>query len=144
MQKITIGQISKASGLVGAVKVSLYSATIEQLQSIQQFYINDKPYGICKPIRPQGRQFVFQFESITDRTMAESLTGQNLAVLRDDLPELPEGSFYQIDLIGKIIKDQSGHEIGAVEGFDNFGAGQLITIKLKNTHEEVMLPFNDQ
>ena len=48
-------------------------------------------------------------------------------VLRDDLPKLKENEYYQSDLIGfDVIR--GAEKIGIVDGFQNFGAGDIIEL----------------
>ena len=54
----------------------------------------------------KGRQlpgkslFVVRFEGIDNRSAAEALVGQELLVSADDRPELEEGEFHLLDLLG--------------------------------------------
>ena len=54
----------------------------------------------------KGRQlpgkslFVVRFEGVDNRSAAEALVGQELLVAGDDRPELAEGEFHLLDLVG--------------------------------------------
>ena len=76
---------------------------------------------------------------------AEALIGTELYVNRDVLPQLEEEEYYQTDLIGlDVIEQSSGQNIGKVVGIYNFGAGDILEIKLKSTAKTEMIPFTKQ
>ena len=56
------------------------------------------------------------------------------------LPDLKEDEFYHTDLIGLEVKNSNGDTIGEVNAMYNFGAGDIIELKLNEGSLE-MLPF---
>ena len=63
--------------------------------------------------------------------MAEALKGLELYVEREQMPQEDQDEFYYIDLVGlTVLKD--GEEFGKVESVENFGAGDIINVRLKN------------
>ena len=83
-----------------------------------------------------------KIKGVDDRTKAETLIGTELYAERTALPELnTEDVFYETDLIGLKVLDEEKNEIAKIIGFYNFGAGEILEIKLKNGRAE-MLPFN--
>lgn len=142
--QIVIGHIDRASALNGALKVTLYSGSCERLVNVKKFYVKNNVYQLDKKIRPQGRKFIFKFVEIADRDAAEQLKSLKLSVDRQDLPELPAGERYQIDLIGMAVRNEAGLCVGHVVSFDNFGAGDLINIISEPDCKEITLPFNSE
>ena len=70
---------------------------------------------------------IAKIDGINDRNTIESLRGTELYISRDELPKLKENEYYQSDLIGfDVIRD--GEKIGIVDGFQNFGAGDIIEL----------------
>ena len=53
------------------------------------------------------------------------------------------GEFYYDDLIDLVCADESGVEVGTVVAVENFGAGDLLEIKPKNS-ESFYLPYRDE
>lgn len=61
------------------------------------------------------------------------------------MPQLPEEEYYLSDIIGlKVYLNSLDKEIGTVARFSNFGAGEIIEIKLPHRKETEMLPFTKQ
>ena len=75
----------------------------------------------------KGRQlpgkslFVVRFEGIDNRNTAETLVGQELLVSADDRPELREGEFHLLDLMGLGRLTADGPAVGTVS--DLIGGG---------------------
>jgi len=78
---------------------------------------------------------------VADRDAALALRGTKLYVARSALPPPEdEDSFYQADLIGLRVEDEAGQPLGRVAAIENFGAGDLLRLRLETGAEEY-LPF---
>jgi 16S rRNA processing protein RimM len=97
------------------------------------------PIEITK-ISGNNDKLIASLKNITDRNQAETLAGQSIYVLRESLPNLSETEFYQHDLIGMEVR-KDNEPFGNIMAFHNFGAGELIEIRL-NTGEEKIFPFD--
>ena len=56
------------------------------------------------------------------------------------MPELKDEEFYHTDLIGLEVKNSSSEVLGQVNALYNFGAGDILEIKMNNGSLE-MVPF---
>ena len=92
-------------------------------------------------VTPKG--VIARIEGIGDRTDAEMLKGLKLFVDRSRLPPAKEGEFYQTDLIGLRVEDRDGQPIGTVAAVQNYGAGDLLEIRLEGKHKTELVPFTD-
>lgn len=70
---------------------------------------------------------------VTTREQAEALKSTKLYVPRENLPAPEEDEFYASDLIGLDVKSTDGKRIGKVIGVHDFGAGDLLEIKPKDS-----------
>jgi 16S rRNA processing protein RimM len=86
--------------------------------------------------------FIVRFRGITRREAAETLRNVNLYVERDKLPAPEDGEFYHADLIGLAAVDASGVTLGEVSAIYNFGAGDIVEIRLPDGGS-TMLAFNE-
>jgi 16S rRNA processing protein RimM len=92
-------------------------------------------------LRPQGDMLVVRFDGVTTREQAAALTNRVLHVDRAVLPEIgDEDEFYHADLIGLAVVDETGEEIGKVVGLQDFGAGDILEIRLGGGRS-VLIPF---
>ena len=125
--KILVGKIVAPQGIRGEFRVQSFA---EQPTDFKKFHI------VCDKCDTEQFHFVrvlkqniviAKIDTVNDRNAAESLRGTELFVSRDDLPKLKENEYYQSDLIGfDVIR--GGKKIGIVDGFQNFGAGDIIEL----------------
>jgi 16S rRNA processing protein RimM len=84
---------------------------------------------------------VARIKGVTSREGAESLAGVQLFVERDKLPETEdEDEFLQADLVGCAVVGSDGTVLGTVTTVANYGAGDLLDIKLPDGRS-VLMPF---
>src|SRR6185503_8065326 len=93
--------------------------------------------------RATARGVVARLEGVDDRTAAEALKGVELYVDRDRLPAAAEGEFYHADLIGLAAIDPEGKRIGEIVAVQNFGAGDLLEIRLAGSGKTELVPFSE-
>ncbi|MBN1324697.1 MAG: 16S rRNA processing protein RimM [Alphaproteobacteria bacterium] len=121
--KILIGKIVAAQGLGGDVRVQTFTSEPSDLQTLKIENID------LKFIRTAGRDVaICKISGINDRNAAEELRGTELFINRESLPALPNGEYYQTDLIGMTVII-NGEEQGKVESIQNFGAGDILEME---------------
>ena len=92
-------------------------------------------------LRVTKRGVVCRIASVTDRTQAEALRGTELFVARGQLPKPEPEEFYHADLIGLQAIDEGGQLVGTVVAIQNFGADDLIEIRVTGSNQTEFLPF---
>lgn len=142
-ERICLGIITGAHGIRGEVKVRSFTENDRDIGSYG--VLTDEKGAKTFSVRVVGRSkddLRIKIEGCDDRNQAEALKGTGLYVERSALPETAEEEFYQTDLIGLEVKSESGAKIGRVEAFYNFGAGDIIEIRVGQKLE--MLPFTKE
>ena len=81
-------------------------------------------------LRPGPKGLIARIKGVTTREGAEALTGTKLYIGRDRLPPPAEDEWYHSDLIGLAAYDAFEVQIGTVVAVYNFGAGDIIEVKL--------------
>ena len=76
-------------------------------------------------------------EGVTDRTQAETYRNRELWVWRSQLPKTKENQYYIEDLIGLEVYTHASELIGTVLSFRNFGAGDIMELKLIDGETEM-------
>lgn len=125
--KILVGKIVAPQGIRGEFRVQTYSEKPEDFKNFR--IICDKSesdkFHFVRVLKPGV--IIAKIDGINDRNTVETLRGTLLYISRDDLPKLKENEYYQSDLIGfDVVRD--GEKIGIVDGFQNFGAGDIIEL----------------
>ena len=94
-------------------------------------------------VRATPKGVVARLAGIGDRNAAEALKGVELYIARDRLPASAEGEFYHADLIGLAAVDPEGKPIGRVVTVQNYGAGDLLEIRLAGSGKTEFVPFTE-
>ena len=142
--KVCLGAIVGVHGIKGEVKVKCFSDNEKNFNSYGVFTDKDgnKTFE-AKSVGHSKDLLRVKIKGVDDRNTAETLVGTGLYVSRDVLPQLKEEEFYHADLIGLTAKNTSDEVVGEVNALYNFGAGDLIELKMTDGSLE-MLPFNKQ
>jgi 16S rRNA processing protein RimM len=139
---VQMAVIGAAHGIRGEVRVKTFTGDPLALGDYGRRLYDEqgKTFEIAA-IRPQGTVVVVRFKGIDDRNAAEALSGTALFVDRSALPEdLEEDEFYQADLVGLSVHDETGKSIGKVTAVQNFGGGDILVLSLVGG-KEALIPF---
>ena len=86
-----------------------------------------------KTHRMMKKAVAVKADEIKTREAAEALKSTRLYVRRSALPEPDEDEFYFTDLVGLDVKTTDGKRMGKVIAVHEFGAGDMLEIKPKDT-----------
>jgi 16S rRNA processing protein RimM len=142
-RRILVGEILKAHGLKGEVKLKSFTDDPLAIASYGPLVASSGRTLAFVSLRPGPGALLARFEGVGDRDLAEGLRGLKLYVDRELLPKTEEDEFYHADLIGLAARDPSGAEIGKVNAIYDFGAGDVIEIVRQNESQPLLLPFTD-
>jgi len=122
---ILVGKIVAPQGIRGEFRVQSFAEKPEDFKKFRVLSDKFEPQQFHFVRVLKQNVVVAKIDSVDDRNTAEALRGTELFISRDDLPKLKTGEYYQSDLIGfDVVRD--GKKIGVVDGFQNFGAGDII------------------
>jgi 16S rRNA processing protein RimM len=142
--RLLLGRITGAHGIRGEVLIHAYTSAAEDIGAYGP--LSDATAARSFEItivRAMPKGVVARIAGVTDRAAAEALRGVELYVPRDRLPAAGEGEFYHADLIGLAAVDPAGKTIGEVVAVQNYGAGDLIEIRLAHSSRTELVPFTE-
>lgn len=142
--KICLGAIVGVHGIKGEVKVKSFT---EHDRDIDKYGILTDQKGREFEIKVVGHSkelLRVKIKGVDDRNLAQTFIGTQLFANRDVLPPLTNNEeFYQTDLVGLDVREAaSGNVAGKIVGIYNFGAGDILEIKVKPSGKLEMIPFN--
>jgi len=139
---VQMAVVGAAHGIKGEVRVKTFTGDPLALGDYGPLYANGGRTLEVLDIRPAGTVVVVRFKGVADRSAAEGLTGTELFVDRSALPDDgDEDDFYQADLIGLDVRDDTGSAIGKVVAVQNFGGGDILDLTLGHA-KGVLIPFS--
>jgi 16S rRNA processing protein RimM len=138
-KRIALAAVAGAHGVKGELRLKLFSDSIGSLSRHQKLYVGGVQRRLLA-IRDSGKGAVVRFEGVDDRSAAETIRGSLVEVERSALPPLEEGEYYHADLIGLPAVDRDGKPVGNVVAIENYGAGDLLEIRLDGG-KTALIPF---
>lgn len=146
-KRICVGYISSPHGILGAVRIDVYTDSLLSFLEFKKFYTEDDREIILSNPRineSREREIISRILGFKDRTDIErsKICRQKIYVNRDDLPDLQDDEYYFEDLKGLCVKNKDLQNLGVVNSVMDFGGGVFLDISLENSKKEATLPFN--
>ncbi len=141
---LAVGKILGAWGLKGALKLNLYHPESEAILKTRLIFLKAGFSFEKKEVfsfRRQGKNFVLQLKGLESPEEAQLLRGNEIYILKEDLPHKQFGEFYTFELEGFDVCDETGKSLGSVTSFVHYGASDLLSVQTPQAKEEVLIPF---
>jgi 16S rRNA processing protein RimM len=143
-RRLLLGRIAGAHGIRGEVVIHAYTAAPEAIAAYGPLWDEGgRRTFTIERLRVTAKGVVARLSGIGDRDAAEALKGTQLYVDRCRLPPAAEGEFYHADLVGLAAVDAAGTGIGEVVAVQNYGAGDLLELRLAGSATTELVPFTD-
>ena len=108
-----VGQIVNTHGIKGEVKVMAFTDDVNNFKRYGKVLIDNKWVEI-QGVKFQKDRVILKLEGIDSMNDAEMYKQKYLQVLRDQEPELPEDTYYVVDLVGCTVYDTNGKDFGKI------------------------------
>lgn len=112
--RVVVGVISKALGLKGEVFVRPDPDIAHEFSAGEVFELADGRQLVVASARSHSGRQVMRFEGVDTREAAEDLRGTVLDIPRDAV-SLDQDAFWNDDLLGREVVDDSGALVGVLE-----------------------------
>lgn len=139
-QFLTVGKIINTHGLKGEVKVKPTTDDVERFKSLSRIYIDGKEMNVegCKF---QPKNVILKIKEIESIEQAERFKNKLIKVTREDAVELSDDSYFETDIIGCSVYEETGKNLGKIDEIIYTGSNDVYWIKGEN---EVLIPaIND-
>ncbi len=142
--RILLGRIAGAHGIRGEVLIKTFTAAPENIGAYGPLSdeTGTRTFKL-KSARATPKGVVARLQGVDDRNGAEALRGIALYIERDRLPEAAEDEFYHADLVGLAAVSPDGKPVGEIIAVQNYGAGDLLEIRLAGSSKTELVPFTD-
>jgi 16S rRNA processing protein RimM len=141
--QLVIGRVGRAHGIAGEVSVDVRTDSPELRFAVGARVETEPPErGPLTVVRTRwhsGRLLV-AFESVVDRTAAESLRGTLLVADSATSPPAAEDEFWDHDLIGLDVVTADGTVLGAIADVLHPPGSDLLAVR-RPDETEVLVPF---
>lgn len=125
--ELTIGKVLKPRGLKGEIKFELYSSDPARFSRLKRLKIDGIEYTV-EHVSVEGTICYALLEGIDSVEKAELLRGKLISANRNDLPKLPNGKYYIVDMIGLDVY-VAGVVIGEIVDILQYGSKDVYVVK---------------
>ena len=139
---IVVGAIKGAHGVRGEVRVKSFTAIPEDVFDYGPL-LDEAGKPVLTPVnaRPGKDHFIVRPKEQKQKEDWDAIKGTLLHVPRSCLPETEDDEFYIEDLIGLTVFAGGNEPAGMVRALQNFGADDLLEIRLKDRGGTILVPF---
>jgi len=133
---VPLGVVVSAHGVRGELRVKLLNPASELIESLDHVWLRrtgdpTRRVSVRGVHRHQSALVLVTLPDCRDRDAAEALRGTELCVPRAELPQLAQGEFYLVDLLGLEARLPDGSVIGVVEDTIEYPASQVLRVRLR-------------
>lgn len=145
---VTLALLTSSRGIRGEIQAVPFSDKAERFQSLKEVSLFGAESMDAEPLRLEvesvwehrGRA-IFKFRGIDSISDAERLRGKEVRIPLEERPPLPQGEYYQSDLVGcEVVERASGVLVGQVKGWQDCGGPALLEIAGVDG-KEILVPF---
>ena len=139
--RVLVGQVSGLFGVKGWVKVFSYTQPRENIIQYNPWLINieqDWQDVQVEQAKKHGKGIIAHLQGYDDLETSRLLIGCDIALYRQQLPELEAGDYYWSDLIGLRVLNLDGVDLGQVERLIETGANDVLVVQ---GERERLIPY---
>lgn len=131
-ERVVLGEIGRVHGLKGWLKLISYTSPLENILDYTRFHVEVE--GRSQELeldehRRQNKALLVHFKGYDDPETARLLTGTELTIANEKLPELERGEFYWHQLVGLRVINQIDQVFGRVSHLLETGANDVLVVK---------------
>jgi 16S rRNA processing protein RimM len=139
---IAVGEIIKAQGIRGELKVIPLTDNLKRFGEIRRIYFKAKE-GLREfklaGYRPFREYVLLRFEGVNDLSAAEGLGRGLIYIPRCERPRLPAGRYYLDEIEGLRVQTSAGENLGTV--IEVFATGSNDVYCVQNTSgRQILIP----
>ncbi|WP_026957669.1 MULTISPECIES: ribosome maturation factor RimM [Aliagarivorans] len=145
---VIVGRLGAVYGIKGWLKVNSFTQDAEALFDYQPWLVGRSEKFTAVKVsewRRHNKSYIVKLEGFDVREESQALTGMDIAVNADSLPELAEDEFYWRDLMGMKVVNLKGYDMGVVTDLMETGSNDVLVVKanLKDAFgkKERLIPF---
>lgn len=148
MTPIIVGRLAGVYGVKGWQKILSYTDDPASIFAYSPWLLKQqdefKPL-IIEDWKRHNKGFIAKLENIEQREEAQLLTGLDIYVDSEQLPQLAEDEHYWRDLIGMSVETSQGYGLGSVSELMETGSNDVLVVKANSNDafgkQERLLPF---
>lgn len=139
---VAIGKILRVHGVRGEVKVQSLSDVPHRFETLTRVVVAD-PAGARRELevracRKMAHDYLVAFEGIERPEAAALLVGSLVQIPEERLAPLPDGRYYQHDLLGMAVRTEDGTPVGTLADILPTGANAVFVVREPGGREHLI------
>lgn len=129
---LVVAKVGRPHGVKGWLRVNSFTSPPENLLQHRQFYVHRRANWLLLEMdeqRWQGDTLVAHFLGYDDPETARELTGLELQIETDSLPELESGEYYWHQLLDLKVVNIQGQLFGKIKDLLETGANDVLWVE---------------
>lgn len=137
---LVIGFLRRPFGVSGEILMDLHTDFPERFRTGRKIYVGDEynPMTLAS-VRPHGENMLVRLRGVNTPEMAGQYRNTWIFIKTKDAPPLPEGQYYQYQLLGLKVVDEEDHPLGTLTEILETGANDVYVVK-DEAGKETLLP----
>jgi 16S rRNA processing protein RimM len=139
---VTVGQIERAFGVKGEVKVRSLTDVPGRLETLTNVSVAGKHGETMETtvthVRRAGPSFIVGLAGLTNPEDAALWRGALIQVVRGTVPSLPDGQYYECDLVGLAVQTDQGRPLGVLEQIWESPGNHIFVVRQGG--KEILIP----
>ena len=141
---LVVGKLRKAHGVRGEITMEVLTDFPERLRPRRQVFVGEehRPLRITS-VRWKDQLMLIAFDQYDDCDKVNVFRNQLVYTQAEKLPDLQKGEYYFHQLLGLLVKDESGNNLGRLDEILETGANDVYVVK-NDEGGEFLLPVIDE
>ncbi len=116
---VTVGKLVKPFGVRGQARVLSLTDVLDRFENLKEVTLESLTgqtlVTAVTDVHSDGRSYLLRFEAFSTPEEVGNYRGAWLKIPRTEVPPAPDGHYYQFELIGLTVQDDSGNVLGTLE-----------------------------
>jgi 16S rRNA processing protein RimM len=142
LETVTVGQIERPFGVRGQIKVLPLSDVPGRFEGLRRVTLMGRDGRTLETnvthVRRAGTRFILGLTGLTTPEEASLWCGGYIQTIRGSVPDLPDGHYYECDLIGLTVYTEEGRTIGRLEEIWNLPGNPVFVVRQEE--KELLIP----
>jgi len=130
-RRIVLGKLGKVHGIKGWLKLQSFTDPPENILQYSEFLVDQKGQRLSVQLdasHQHGNGITAHFKGYDTPESAKVLTGAELSVPTEQLPELQAGEFYWFQLHRLRVSNEQGVDFGVIKQLIETGANDVLVV----------------
>ena len=137
---LVIGYLRRPHGVSGEIILDLHTDFPDRIKSGRKVLVGEKHQPLTlDSVRIHGNSLLVRLRGIETPEEVGKYRNQWVYVKASEVPPLPEGKYYQYEMIGLDVIDDGGNPLGKLEEILETGANDVYIVR-DESGKEILLP----